>query len=62
MKFLDAKAGAKIRAVLWIVSAVVTILLQTVNDLDQAGWVLTPAPIVSVIGNWSRIGDLPPGR
>lgn len=50
MRILDSKTGAKIRAWLWIASAVVSFALETLGDLEKTGWVLTPALIVSLLG------------
>ncbi len=54
---LDPALGNKARAILWWISSVVTVLLGAVAEVEQAGWVLTPALLVSVLGHLTSVGN-----
>ena len=57
MKLFDAKTGGKIRAVVWIVVAVATQVAEAVTELDEAGWVLSVPALITILGNWTTVGD-----
>lgn len=54
---LDPTLGARARAVVVQVTMAITAVTYFVDELDKAGWIVTPALIISILGNWTKVGD-----
>lgn len=55
---LDQQLGGKVRALLVQISMVIVVALGFLDQIEAAGWTVTPALIVSIIGNWFKIGNV----
>jgi len=55
---LDQQLGGRVRALLVQISMVIVVVIAVLDEVDAAGWTVTPALIVSIIGNWTKIGNV----
>lgn len=55
---LDQQLGSRVRALLVQISMVIVVVIALLDEVAAAGWTITPALIVSIIGNWTKIGNV----
>lgn len=55
---LDQELGGRIRALLVQISMVIVVAISVIDEVQAAGWAVTPALIVSILGNWTKIGNV----
>lgn len=56
---LDPALGNRARAYLWWAAGLLTLAGQVLDDLEQAGWAIAPAFLVSVLAHLSKFGNRP---
>jgi hypothetical protein len=56
---LDPHLGNRLRVWVLMIAGIVTIAAQVVDDLEQAGWVVTLPVVLSALANFTKLGNRP---
>ena len=54
---LDPKLGSRLRAVIVVVSGVLTALGQTLDQLDAAKWTFSVPTVLALLAHWTPVGS-----